>query len=109
MKDWGASRNEDELMKKKISKYLRYDYPIRIVRYPDGVYCAEIEAIDGLCAYGKTPQEALEQLQEVKEAAFELMLSQGKEPPTPVVHLDIPVTEFEKDKRLKRLKAYVKV
>jgi len=73
------------------------------------MYCAEVETIDGLCAYGKTPQEALKQLQGVKEAAFELMLSQGKEPPVPLIHMDIPVTEFERNKHLKKLKAYVKV
>ena len=75
---------------KKLKEYLKYNYSIRIVQYSDGVYCAEIESIEGLCAYGKTPQEALLQLQDVKEAAFELMIKHGKEPPIPNVQLQIP-------------------
>jgi predicted RNase H-like HicB family nuclease len=94
---------------KKLHDYLKYDYPIRVVRYPDGMYCAEIEMIDGLCAYGKTPQEAISELQEVKEIAFELMLSQGKEPPIPTVQLEIPVNVFEKISNRSKLNEFVKV
>ncbi len=96
-------------MKKKIKEYLKYDYPVRIVREPDGMYCAEVDDIKGLCAYGKTPTDALKELETVKEAAFELLLSQGDEPPVPKVKLEIPENVFRKirDKRL--LKQYVKV
>ena len=94
---------------KKIKEYLRYDYPIRISRYPDGVYCAEIENIEGLCAYAPTPEEAIRQLEQVKEAAFELMLSQGKEPPVPKVQLEIPVNVFQKMSNRSKLKRFVKV
>jgi len=96
-------------MKKKLKDYLRYDYPIRIVRYPDGMYCAEIEDVEGLCAYGATSQQALKHLDEVKEAAFELMLSQGTEPPIPTVRIEIPMDEFKRNANFKKLKEYVKV
>ena len=96
-------------MKKKIDQYLAYDYPVRIFRYPDGMYCAEIQEIDGLCVYGTTPQEALKQLEGVKEAAFELMLAQGKKPPVPTVRFDIPIDEVKRNPSLRRLKNYMKV
>lgn len=94
---------------KKLEQYLRYDYPVRIFRYLDGIYCAEIQEIDGLCAYGKTPQEALKQLEGVKEAAFELMLVQGKKPPVPTVKFEIPVDEVKRNPSLRKLKDYMKV
>lgn len=93
---------------KKLKEYLKYDYPIRIIRYPDGMYCAEIEMIEGLCAYGSTPQEALSQLEEVKETAFELLLSQGKEPPVPTVQLEIPVNVFRRIHNRSMLNRFVK-
>lgn len=96
-------------MKKKLKEYLKYDYPVRIVREPDGLYCAEIADIRGLCAYGKSSAEALKQLDEVKEAAFELMLSQGEEPPAPKVKLEIPENVFRRIPGRRILKQYVKV
>ena len=63
---------------------------------------------NGLCAYGKSSAEALEQLDEVKETAFELMLSQGEEPPQPKVRLEIPENVFRKIPGRKILKQYVK-
>lgn len=68
-----------------------------------------IDEIPFLCAYGKTAQEAMCELEEVKEAAFELMLSQGKEPPPPKIQLEIPVDEFQHIPNRKKLKRYVKV
>lgn len=46
-------------------------------------YLAQIPLIDGLLAEGKTPQEALANLEIVKRLAFELMLQQGKSIPEP--------------------------
>ncbi len=93
---------------KKITEYMNYQYPIRIVRELDGVYCAEIEDIKGLCAYGKTPAKALQELDGVKEAAFELMISQGKEPPTPTVKLEIPEHIFRRLPGRRTLKKFVR-
>jgi predicted RNase H-like HicB family nuclease len=94
---------------RKLKEYRKYDYPVRVFRYPDGMYCAEVESIEGLCAYGKTAEEALRELEDVKEAAFELMLSHGKEPPIPTVQLEIPVNVFEQIPNRRILKKFVKV
>lgn len=94
---------------KKLKEFLQYDYPVRVFRYSDGTYCAEIETIEGLCAYGKNAQEALNELESVKETAFELMLEQGTEPPVPKVRLEIPVNIFRKISNCTRLQEFVKV
>ncbi|MBI5473214.1 MAG: type II toxin-antitoxin system HicB family antitoxin [Ignavibacteriae bacterium] len=96
-------------MKKKLKEYMRYDYPVRIVKEPDGLYCAEVADISGLCAYGKTPTKALRELDEVKEAEFELMLSQGQEPPVPKIKLEIPENIFKRMRNKNELKQFVKV
>ncbi len=80
---------------KDISYYLQLNYPVDIHAMPDGMFCAEIKIVPGLCAYGTTMIEALEELNIVKTTAFELMLQQGKEIPLPTVLLEIPVDEFQ--------------
>jgi predicted RNase H-like HicB family nuclease len=80
---------------KDISYYMKLNYPVEIKSMPDGMYCAEIKVIPGLCAYGASMVEALEELKVVKTTAFELMLKQGKDIPLPKVHLEIPVDIFE--------------
>jgi predicted RNase H-like HicB family nuclease len=80
---------------KDISYYLKLNYPVVINLLPDHQYCAEIKQITGLCAYGATMSEALEELEGVKTAAFTLMLEQGKTIPVPTVHLEIPMDAFE--------------
>jgi predicted RNase H-like HicB family nuclease len=80
---------------KNLLDYERFDYPIEINSMPDGIYCAEIKAIPGLCAYGSSIIEAIDELKIVKHSAFELMLRQGKEIPVPTVHLEIPIDDFE--------------
>jgi predicted RNase H-like HicB family nuclease len=77
------------------SYYQQINYPVEIQPMPDGIFRAEIRTIPGLCAYGNTMVEALEELDIVKTTAFELMLEQGKEIPLPTVHLEIPLDEFE--------------
>lgn len=81
---------------KELSYYMNQKYPLEVKTMPDGVYCAEIKPIPGLCAYGESVQEAVEQLEIVKKTAFELMLEQGKEIPMPTIHLEIPIDMYEK-------------
>ena len=95
-------------MKRKVKNYLNYHYPVRIIREPDGMYCAEVDEVKGLCAYGNTPVEALNELEGVKEAAFGLMLSQGQAPPVPKVKLEIPENVFRRISNKRVLKQYVK-
>lgn len=80
---------------KALSDYMKLKYPLEIKSMPDGVYCAEIKGVSGLCAYGDTIPEAVEQLEIVKMSAFELMLKQGKDIPLPTIHLEIPVDIYE--------------
>lgn len=75
--------------------YLQLHYPVEIQPLPDGMFCAEIKEVPGLCAYGASMLEALEEIEYVKTTAFELMLKQGKDIPLPTVHLKIPVDLFE--------------
>ena len=74
---------------------------------PDGMICADIKEIPGLCAYGKTIKDAIEELEIVKSAAFELMISQKKEIPVPKIKLEIPYDSFEKFPFAGQLSQYV--
>ncbi len=80
---------------KDVSYYMKLNYPVEIKSMPDGMYCAEFKDVPGLCAYGASMVEALEEIEMVKATAFELMMKQGKDIPLPKVHLEIPVDAFE--------------
>jgi predicted RNase H-like HicB family nuclease len=80
---------------KTLAEYLQLQYPVEIQPMPDGMLCTEIKEIPGLCAYGVSMVEALQEIKAVKATAFELMLKQGKEIPLPTIHLKIPVDAFE--------------
>lgn len=84
------------MTKKELSYYMDLKYPLEVKTMPDGMYCAEIKAISGLCAYGESAREAVEQLEIVKKTAFELMLEQGKDIPIPTIRLEIPIDLYEK-------------
>ena len=71
------------------TEYLQLHYPVEIQLLPDGMFCAEIKEIPGLCAYGASMSEALEEIEQVKATAFELMLAQGKDIPLPTMHLKL--------------------
>ena len=79
-----------------LSDYLKLKYPVEIKCMPDGMFCAEIKDIPGLCAYSSTMRDSLEELEIVKQTAFELMISQKKQIPMPVIKLEIPINSFEK-------------
>jgi len=51
--------------------------------------------------------EALEEIEQVKTTAFELMLKQGKDIPLPTVHLAIPVDMFEQLPNRKQIEQFV--
>jgi len=83
-------------MKKNLSYYMNLSYPVEIRIMPDGMYCAEIRSVPGLCAYGSSAAETLEELENVRQAAFEMMLRQGKKIPPPRVCLEIPADAFDR-------------
>jgi predicted RNase H-like HicB family nuclease len=93
--------------RKDLSYYLQLEYPTIIRKMPDGVYCAEIPLLKGCAAYGKTADEALYELEGVKETILEILLEKGKTVPEPTVRLEIPVGVFERLKVKEELAAYV--
>ena len=95
-------------MKKNLQYFLSLDYPIQIERMSDGMYCAAIPLIKGCKGYASDVNAAVEELQGVKESLFELMLKQNKTIPEPIVHLEIPVREFERLPSRKRLDRFIK-
>ncbi len=75
---------------KTIDYYLSLNYEIILRKMTSSEagtaeprFIAQIHLVDGLIAEGKTPQEALDNLESVKRLAFELMLKQGKSIPEP--------------------------
>jgi len=79
---------------KNLSYYINLPYSIEIKTMPDGIICADLKEIPGLCTYGNTINEAIEELDRVKSAAFELMIAQKKEIPVPKIKLEIPYDSF---------------
>ena len=92
-----------------IKNYMKLNYPVEIKVMPDGVFRAEIKEVSGLCAYGNTMSEALNELENVKSAAFELMLKQKKTIPLPKIKIEIPVLDFEKLKYKDKLREWIVV
>ena len=92
---------------KELSHYLNMNYSVSLRAMPDGQFQAEVRDLPGVCAYGDTMQEAVEQLEGVKRTALELMLEQGKEVPVPRVRLEIPVDVFSALPERQQMEAYV--
>lgn len=95
-------------MKKDIHYYSNLDYPTTIKKLYDGNYCAEIRLLNGCKGYGKTADEALENLEGIKETIVEMMLEEGKEIPEPhaevFIKLPTPLrAELEKEAQKKHL------
>ena len=82
-------------------------YPTTIHKMPDGVYCAEMPLLKGCAAYGKTADEALYELEGVKETVLEIFLGKGKPIPEPTVRLEIPAGVFEQLERKEELAAHI--
>jgi predicted RNase H-like HicB family nuclease len=93
--------------RKDLSYYLHLEYPTIIRKMPDGMYCAEIPLLKGCAAYGKTADEALYELEGVKETVLEILLEKGEPIPEPTVRLEIPVSVFEQLEIKEELAAYV--
>ena len=93
--------------RKGLSYYLQLEYPTIIRRMPDGVYCAEIPLLKGCAAYGKTADEALYELEGIKETVLEILLEKGKSISEPTVHLEIPTGVFEQLAIKEELAAYI--
>jgi len=64
--------------------YLSLPYTVVMRRDEDGDTVARIDELPGCATHGKNPQEALENLEEVKRAWIEDCLKQGDRIPEPV-------------------------
>ena len=66
------------------------DCPVTIRRMPDGQYCAEILFLRGCCGYGRTADEALFELEGVKETVLSVWLEKGRPIPEPTTSVRKP-------------------
>lgn len=80
---------------KSLNHYLQLEYPTLIRKMPDGLYCAEIPLLSGCAGYGKSADEALYELEGVKETVLEILFEKGKPIPEPIIYLKIPFSVFE--------------
>ena len=94
------------MQRKSLTYYLQLEYPTTIRKMPDGMYCAQIPLLAGCAAYGKNADEALYELEGVKETVLEILLEKGKPIPEPMVHLEIPLSVFERLAGKEKLAAY---
>lgn len=93
-------------MKKDKVFYMSLNYPVQIEKVPEGI-CAFIPMLKGCKAFGLTPEIALEELEAVREAFFDVFLEMGKPIPEPVIHLDIPYGVFKKLEHREELEPFV--
>lgn len=70
--------------------YLSLPYTVILRRDEDGDFVARIAELSGCATHGKSPQEALENLEEVKRAWIEDCLKQGDPIPEPVTESALP-------------------
>lgn len=78
-------------MKKNLAYYKKLDYPILIKKFQeDGRDFYEIEVLDlpGCGAYGESISEALEKIEEAKEAWIRARLKRGLDIPEPIKEED---------------------
>ena len=96
-------------MPKDLDDYLSLDYPVVLRRMPDGQYCAEIPLLKGCCGYGRTADEALFELEGVKEIVLEAWLEKGRPIPEPTVRLEVPKRLFESLPNKEELLPYIQL
>ena len=68
-----------------LEDYLNLPYTVVLRRDEEGEYVARIDELSGLTTHGRTPQEALENLEEAKKAWIEDCLARGDPVPAPQV------------------------
>jgi predicted RNase H-like HicB family nuclease len=94
-------------MARDLAYYLSLEYPVSIRRLPDGQYCAEIPLLKGCCGYGQTADEALSELEGVKETVLATWLEKGWLIPEPVVRLEMPERLFDRLPNKEELLSFV--
>lgn len=94
-------------MARNLAYYLSLEYPVTIRRLPEGQYCAEIPLLKGCCGYGQTADEALFELEGVKETVLATWLEKGRLIPEPVVRLEMPERLFDRLPNKEELLSFV--
>jgi antitoxin HicB len=74
----------------ELSKYLALPYTTKLRRDSEGDFVGHIEELPGCSAHGKTPQEALENLEEAKTLWMEDCLKNGDPVPLPEAEPELP-------------------
>ena len=93
-------------MNKTKDYYIALDYSVQIQRVSEG-YCASIPLLKGCKTFGETPENALRELEAVKEGFIDLYLEMGRPIPEPVVQLDIPYSIFQQLENRDKLESFV--
>jgi antitoxin HicB len=74
----------------ELDKYLALPYTLRLRRDNEGDFVGHIEELPGCSAHGKTPQEALHNLEEAKSLWIEDCLENGNRVPVPEEEIELP-------------------
>ena len=73
-----------------LKKYLELPYTTTLRRDTDGDFVARVEELPGCSADGKTPQEAIENLDEAKSLWIQDCLEHGNPVPLPAQEAALP-------------------
>lgn len=73
-------------MAKAVEDYLKEPYTKILIQNEDGVYSAEILELSGCFSVGNTPNEAIQNLDEVAKSWIETSIELGQEIPEPFVN-----------------------
>jgi len=76
-------KSMEKMERKEPKSYLQLPYARILIREDGGDYSAEILEFPGCFAVGQTPNEAIQNLEEIAESWIESMLEQGQEIPPP--------------------------
>lgn len=83
--------NHDELVRKS-ELYRNVKYPVAITSLSDGGWMAEHPDLSGCKTHGKTPEEAVARLEEVKITWIYAALAEGWQIPAPSEKLPLATT-----------------
>ncbi len=75
---------------KGLKEYLQLPYTVILRKDEDGDYVARVDELRGCSAHGKTPQEALGNLEEAQELWITDCLESGQPVPEPAIEEPLP-------------------
>ncbi len=75
---------------KSLKEYLQLPYTVIVRKDEDGDYVARVDELRGCSAHGKTPQEALGNLEEAQELWITDCIESGQPVPEPAIEEPLP-------------------